>query len=98
MIISILLLVVEPVSALMLAALVLRHRVGIGIHGLMRVWLAFLAGGLIVHAAGQAELLTNYRPPRTQAWLPMIVALNGAIWSCYVTDLLRRKRAEGAAS
>ncbi|WP_109464415.1 hypothetical protein [Albibacillus kandeliae] len=92
MIFSLALLIVEPISALMLLALVLRYRVGIGIHGMMRVWLAFLAGGLIVHAAGQAELLANYRTPRTFTWMPMITAVNGAIWTSYLTDLLRRKQ------
>jgi len=91
-ILSLALLLAEPISALMLLSLVLRHRVGAGIHGLMRLFLAFLAGGLIVHAAGQAELLASYRAPRTITWVPMVVAVNGAIWTAYLTDLLRRKR------
>ena len=93
MILSFLFLIVEPISALMLLALVLRHRHTLGIHRYARFFLAILAGGLVLHAAGQVEILMHYRPPRTYAWVPMYLALNGAIWTSYLTDRYRRKRA-----
>ena len=60
MILSFLFLIVEPISALMLAALVLRHRHTLGIHRYARFFLAILAGGLVVHAAG--PFIKTFRP------------------------------------
>jgi len=94
---SLALLIVEPISALMIMALVLRHKVALGIHPILRLWLVVLVSGLVIHAAGQVELLADYRPPRTLAWLPMVAAINGTIWTAYFTDLVRR-RSEGKRS
>lgn len=49
MILSFLFLTVEPISALMLLALVLRYRYTMGIHRYARFFLAILAGGLVLH-------------------------------------------------
>lgn len=84
--------VVEPVSAMMLAALVVRHKCYFGLHAGLRIWLALLAVGLLIHAAGQVELLFAYRPPRTVAWVPIFAAINGAIWTAYFTDKVRARR------
>ncbi len=90
---SLALLVIEPISALMILALVLRHKVALGIHPVLRLWLVVLVSGLVIHAAGQIELLADYRAPRTLAWLPMVAAINGTIWTAYFTDLMRRRNA-----
>lgn len=88
---SVALVVVEPISACMLLVMVLRHRQRLGIHWLMRLWLSVLASGLIMHAMGHVELLFNYRPPRTLAWLPIFAAINGLIWTAFLTDWMRRR-------
>lgn len=84
--------IVEPISALMLASMVLRFRDPIGIHVFLRLWLAVLAAGLVIHAANHVDLLLNYKPPRTYSWVPIFAALNGAIWTAYLTERFRRKR------
>lgn len=87
---SIALVVIEPLSALMLLALVMRFKTALCINRIIRVCLSMLAAGLIISAIGQAELLMNYRPPRTHSWIVLYMALNATIWSAYLTDLKRR--------
>ena len=82
-------LIVEPISALMLAFLVLRHRRGDFMGILLRFWMAAGAAGLILHAGGQIELLQNYRPPRTLAWVPLQLGINGAIWTVFLSQWIQ---------
>jgi hypothetical protein len=90
------LLIVEPISAVMVLALVLRFRRCMGIHFLARLWCTGLVVGLCVHAAGQLELILDYRPPRTLTWIISTLSINGLIWTAYLTDLRRRHRAAQA--
>ena len=83
--------VVEPVSAIMIALFVLRHTGPLGLFWWTRFFLALLAAGLILHAAQQWVLILDYRPPRTWAWLPVMAAMNGVIWTVHFTDLHRRR-------
>lgn len=81
MLVSIVLSVVEPVSAAMLAAIVVRTHAHHRIPFALRMCIAALAGGLLVHAASQIELVFNYRAPRTWAWLALVWPINAVVWA-----------------
>lgn len=92
MIVSLGLAVTEPISALMLLSLVLRFKTAAGIHPVMRVCLAALSCALIWHGFEQLRLVADYRPPRTWSWVPLFVALNGTIWTAWLTTHFRKTR------
>lgn len=84
--ISVALGLVEPVSAAMLAVLVVRHRELDAVTWALRAWLAVLAVGLVLHATRQWTLVWDYRPPRTWTWLPYTVSVNALIWLAFFRD------------
>lgn len=90
--VSIALIVVEPVSAFMLASIVVRTHAHHKVPLFLRLPLAALAVGLAVHAAGSIELVMDYRPPRTLAWLGIILPVNAVIWSAYAFMLAHERR------
>lgn len=96
MLVSLALAIVEPASAAMLAMLVIWHRELDSVTPLIRLWLSVLAAGLGVHAAQQWVLVSDYQPPRTWAWAPILTAINGLIWTVYFRDLLWRRRCRKA--
>ena len=78
--VSVLFALIEPISAFMLASLVVHTHPHHPVPLLARAILAALAVGLIVHAAGSVELVFDHRPPRTWAWLGVMVPVNAMIW------------------
>lgn len=91
MLASILLSVIEPISAAMLAVIVVRTNAHHRVPFLLRLCVASLAFGLVVHAGSQIELLFNYRQPRTWAWLALIVPINAGVWVLFVLMLRHEK-------
>lgn len=88
-VVSYLLVILNPVSAIMLASIVmaLRHRLRMGV--CVRICAAVLAGALIVHAAEQVELIRSYRPPRAFTWLFVFAGMHGLIWAAFWRTYVR---------
>jgi len=74
----------------MLASLVVRYSRILRIHVVLRGCMALTAVSLIVHSVSQIDLIMNYRPPRTLAWIPIYIAVNLTIWTAWITSHLRK--------
>lgn len=91
MIISLILGIIEPISTAMLAHMVLANRNHRITNLAMRLFLAVLVIGMGVHTAQQWALVFDYRPPRTWAWVPVFIGVNGAIWTAFIASCRYRK-------
>lgn len=76
--------IINPISALMLAYMVLHYKIDLRLGVVARLLLSLMVVGLLVQAAEQVELLTNYRPPRSYGWIATMGALNGLILALFV--------------
>lgn len=81
----------NPVSACMLAWLVLHHRAAYRLGWWVRALASMLCIGLLIQAAGSLIVLTSYSPPRTLAWVPQIFALNGLIYAAFFRTIQTRR-------
>lgn len=90
--ISYLFVLIEPISAFMLAMLVLRYREQWWMTIWVRITLSVLVVGLLLHAGGHIQLIMDYRPPRTLSWVLVSLPLNVGIWLVYFMAKLRDHR------
>lgn len=84
--------VVEPISAVMLAAIVLWYRDSTILGLWVRICTALLAAGLILHAIGSVFIIADYRAPRTVAWVPVHISVNLLIWTFFISEARSRFR------
>ena len=75
--------VVNPLSACMLAYIIMHWKQEFCIGWITRMAVASLAVTLLMQAAGHVALLTHYREPRSLLWIPQILSLNSVIWSAF---------------
>lgn len=88
-VVSYVLVILNPVSAIMLTAIVvaLRRRLRMGV--CVRFCAALLACSLIVHAVEQVDMIRAYRPPRAYTWLVVYAAMHALIWSAFWRTYVR---------
>ncbi|AUC52287.1 hypothetical protein CDO87_03375 [Sagittula sp. P11] len=81
---------VNVISAVLLAALVMQLRWPLRINFTMRLFSALLSVSLLMHAAEQVQLIHDYRPPRALSWIPVYFGMHGLIWSAAWRVFVRR--------
>lgn len=74
---------VNPISAMMLAWLVVHHKATLRIGVVARFFTTLMMAGLILQAADHVDLLNNYRPPRSHGWIVTMASINGVIWALF---------------
>ena len=92
MIVSLILAIWQPITVLLLTRIVLHFRQAPFMTLTVRLWVAFIALGLVLHSGQQWALVFDYRPPRTWLWVPIFLGLNGLVWTVY---LQQRRRMTG---
>lgn len=85
--VSVIVAVLNPVSAIMLAYMVLKFKSILNLGVFARFFLSLMVCGMLVQAAEQVELLANYRPPRAHGWIATMAALNGVIWTLFIRKI-----------
>ena len=88
---------INPISAGMLAMMILVFRSDLQIGPIARTFAAVLIAGLIFNAAENWALIHEYQPPRTMAWIAVIVGLHGVIWALFFRVIYLRSHEEQAA-
>lgn len=86
---------VNPISAGMLAHLIVSHKEALRIGPIARFFAALMAVGLLLQAADHVSLLTDYRAPRAHGWIITMASLNGCIWSLFIKSVKGRAHANG---
>lgn len=81
--ISYLIIVFNPVTAIMLAWIVVRHRGAVGLGIITRAFVAAYAVGLMMQAVEHLEFLREWREPRATAWAFRLIAQHGIAWSFF---------------
>lgn len=84
---SLIVVVVNPISAMMLAFMVVHLKSVMRFGVVVRFFLALMVVGLLVQAAEQVALLQNYRPPRAHGWIATMGSLNGVIWAAFIRHI-----------
>ena len=91
------LVLINPISAGMLAMMILVFRSHLKIGVIARAFAAVLIAGLIFHAAENWALIHEYRPPRTLTWVAVMAGLHGVIWALFFRVIYLRSH-EGQAA
>lgn len=90
--ISVFVVIANPISAAMLAWLVLHHKIAMSLGWIVRSWASMLCIALLIQAAGHVAILSDFRPPRTLAWLPFVASVNGLIWAAFLQSIIQRDK------
>ena len=78
-----LILVTNPMTAAMLAWIVVRHRLAVGVGLVTRAFIAIYAIGLLMQAAEQIEFIRAWQQPRATGWMYQLAAQHGIAWSLF---------------
>ena len=77
------LMVLDVISAILIADFAVRHRWSLKIGAGVRFCLMLLAVGLLLHSAEQVQILSDYRPPRARSWIWIFFSLHALIWTAW---------------
>jgi len=89
---SVAIVITNPISAIMLAWIVLYHKAAWSLGPVVRGFLSLLCVALLLHAAGNAALIENFKPPRTPLWIPLWLSVTGVIWAAFLRTYPKRTR------
>lgn len=82
-IVSYLILVVNPLTSLMIAWLVVRVSATYPLNLVIRSSLSAMAVSFMMQAGEHIHLIVDYRPPRAYAWMILHAAVHTLVWSTF---------------
>lgn len=84
--------ILDILSAILIADFTVRHRHYFDLNVILRGLLAFMAVGLLAHAAEQVQILQNYTPPRSRSWILIFTGLHATIFAAWFRSLSKKEK------